>query len=417
MITPFAEVDYYRTRDYPFTVNVFHRSFTSIGFDELHVKRGLKEFIRVRSASLPSQIVYQNAKPIIYSMDYEPKFPTAEDTIYVRVSAFGNLGIQNVSVLYHPNDLTIVYNFPLEFKPLAGTKMVEEADLWLGKIPPLGEGGFGKFQIVATDANSNEAIYPRTDFIYLSSPYITNNDVQINELLASNTLTLADQDGEFDDWVELYNSTNERVDLSGLFLTDNESNLNKWQFPNETFIEPNQYLIVWCDEDGNQKGLHANFKLSASGEFLALVERDGKTIIDSITFSEQTTDISFGRDPNSINNWIIMSPTPNKLNGAGLGIKDSNSKLNFELHQNYPNPFNPDTVIKYSISEQSLVTLKIYDVLGREITTLVNEEQQGGSYKVLFTSDMLKQNISSGIYFYKIEAGNFSDVKKLVLIR
>lgn len=92
----------------------------------------------------------------------------------------------------------------------------------------------------------------------------------------------------------------------------------------------------------------------------------------------------------------------------------------FSLEQNYPNPFNPSTKIKYSIPsvalsgvEESLVTLKVFDVLGNEVTTLVNEEKPSGEYEVVFDA----AGLSSGIYFYKLQVGSFTETKKLVLIR
>lgn len=87
--------------------------------------------------------------------------------------------------------------------------------------------------------------------------------------------------------------------------------------------------------------------------------------------------------------------------------------VKFTLEQNYPNPFNPTTSIRYEISENILVTLKVYDVLGREIRTLINQRQSAGKYKVTF--DM--SEYSSGVYFYKIQAGDFSDIRKMVLVK
>ena len=77
--------------------------------------------------------------------------------------------------------------------------------------------------------------------------------------------------------------------------------------------------MVWCDEDSGQIGYHTNFKLSATGEFIALVESDGVTIIDSISFGQQTTDISFGRLPDGASNWIFMNPTPGTTNNHCFG--------------------------------------------------------------------------------------------------
>ncbi len=85
----------------------------------------------------------------------------------------------------------------------------------------------------------------------------------------------------------------------------------------------------------------------------------------------------------------------------------------FSLSQNYPNPFNPSTRISFSIPQQSNVTLKIYDVLGKEVMTLVNEVKSPGSYEVEFNA----ANLASGAYFYKIQAGKFNDIKRMVLIK
>ena len=85
----------------------------------------------------------------------------------------------------------------------------------------------------------------------------------------------------------------------------------------------------------------------------------------------------------------------------------------FALDQNYPNPFNPTTTIKYSIPQSGLVKLVVYNILGEEVKTLVNQEQPAGSYNINFNAD----NLSSGIYFYKINAGNYSAVKKMILLK
>ena len=96
-------------------------------------------------------------------------------------------------------------------------------------------------------------------------------------------------------------------------------------------------------------------------------------------------------------------------------VEPINSEIpsDFKLDQNYPNPFNPSTTIKYSISKQSFVTLKVYDVLGNEIKTLVSEEISPGNYEVEFNSNIL----TSGIYFYKLQAGNFTQTKKMILLK
>ena len=86
---------------------------------------------------------------------------------------------------------------------------------------------------------------------------------------------------------------------------------------------------------------------------------------------------------------------------------------NFSLKQNYPNPFNPSTVISYSIPKSGMVTLKVYDVLGKEVASLINEVKTAGSYEFQFNGSSL----SSGVYFYRLQSGNFSDTKKMFLLK
>jgi len=89
----------------------------------------------------------------------------------------------------------------------------------------------------------------------------------------------------------------------------------------------------------------------------------------------------------------------------------------FSLSQNYPNPFNPSTTIKYAISSMQLVQLKIYDILGKEIVTIVNEEQPTGNYQVEFKSTVGRLQLASGIYFYRLQAGSFVETKKMILLK
>ena len=95
---------------------------------------------------------------------------------------------------------------------------------------------------------------------------------------------------------------------------------------------------------------------------------------------------------------------------------------NFSLEQNYPNPFNPTTTIKYQIPKSGLVQLKVYDILGREVAALVNEYQTAGEHLINFTTDNNQQTtnphqLSSGVYFYQLKSGNYTQTKKLVLMK
>ena len=110
----------------------------------------------------------------------------------------------------------------------------------------------------------------------------------------------------------------------------------------------------------------------------------------------------------------VTGTTENSLEYTTTDVKESSVKpSNFELSQNYPNPFNPSTIINYSVKQRSFITLKIYDAIGKEVVTLVNGDREQGTYQVNFNA----RNLSNGIYFYRLTAGNYTDVKKMILLK
>ncbi|MBI5403940.1 MAG: T9SS type A sorting domain-containing protein [Ignavibacteriae bacterium] len=98
---------------------------------------------------------------------------------------------------------------------------------------------------------------------------------------------------------------------------------------------------------------------------------------------------------------------------TGVNLISSDIPAEYKLYNNYPNPFNPNTIIKYQITNSKFSTLKIFDILGREVKTLVKEFQKAGVYEVSFDAD----GLPSGIYFYRLQSGDFADVKRMILIK
>ena len=98
---------------------------------------------------------------------------------------------------------------------------------------------------------------------------------------------------------------------------------------------------------------------------------------------------------------------------TGIDILSDNQPTNFNLNQNYPNPFNPTTKIKYSVPQSSNVVIKVFDLLGNEIETLVDGHKPIGTYEITWYAD----NLPSGIYFYRLQANNFIQIKKMILLK
>jgi photosystem II stability/assembly factor-like uncharacterized protein len=117
-----------------------------------------------------------------------------------------------------------------------------------------------------------------------------------------------------------------------------------------------------------------------------------------------------------IKSWGITVTYNNPI--SKISRISSETPDRFRLFQNYPNPFNPNTIIRFQIRDLRFVNLKVYDILGREVETLINENLKTGTYEIPFSIDQCTNNrLPSGIYFYKLTAGNFTEIKKMVLLK
>lgn len=282
------------------------------------------------------------------------------------------------------------------------------------------EVGIGDFEFYIYAENEEAVSFmPKRaehEFYSISIEEAGNNSIVINEFLASNDNYGSDQDGEYDDWIELYNNSDEAIDLTGFYLSDDVGELDKWEFPTTT-IAPQDYLIIWADDDTEQDGLHTPFKLSASGESVVLSSPE-LDIIDFYTFSEQTTDISMGRYPNGSGDFTEMTPSflaPNSLESIENEVEEI---PNFSL-RNYPNPFNPTTTFYFSLDTDSEAQLKIFNVLGQEIKSYPKKSFETGTHQITWDGkDNSDKEVSSGVYFYKLKINGLpARVKKCLLLK
>jgi len=145
------------------------------------------------------------------------------------------------------------------------------------------------------------------------------SQVVINEIMASNGETLADEDGDFEDWIELYNGGTEPVDLEGWHISDDDGNPTRWTFPSVT-LAPASHLIVWASgKDRAEAGqeLHTNFRISAAGEPILLALPDGETLADHVPATAIPRDISYGRITDGDESFVFFAdPTPGTANGG-----------------------------------------------------------------------------------------------------
>ncbi|HEY9114982.1 MAG TPA: lamin tail domain-containing protein, partial [Bacteroidales bacterium] len=139
--------------------------------------------------------------------------------------------------------------------------------------------------------------------------------------------------GDYDDWIEIYNAESEPVWLGNKFLTDNLTDPTKWQMP-DYYMAPGEFLVIWADDETNEGIFHSTFKLSKGGEEIGIFN-EGGIAIDQYIFGEQTTDISEGRFHDGTDNWIFFEqPTPGASNlFTSIEVLYDSDRLKV-----YPNP-------------------------------------------------------------------------------
>jgi hypothetical protein len=279
----------------------------------------LKTFVQQRQTYLSGLPVLSAAGPDIGAIGFKSggvpfQPPAAGQPVQVTATVASVNGISDVFLYFAGG---IVGNFektPMYDDGQHGDGVAGDG-LFGVTIPGFGNGMYVRFYIEAlaadparTAAYAPEGAEHDVFFYRVLFTGLADSPVAINEIQASNASTMADQDGEYDDWIELYNLTDQTVDLSGWHLSDNPDNLGKWTFPEGTFLGAEAYLIIWADEDGSQAGLHANFKLSAGGEELFLTD-PGFTSGQQVVFENQQTDLGYARVPNGTGDFVIQAPT------------------------------------------------------------------------------------------------------------
>lgn len=349
------------------------KPYTNTQFDsELAV---LKNFISSRRTNLLNNTEVKQVAPVIETASWknnagvEWKNPLAGEEAYVTAKVSSTTGVFGVNLFYSAK-LTgnftplQMYDDGLHHDGAAGDSIYGAA------IPSQITGTWVRFYIeaVANTAARSASYMPKGAehdvFVYQVEPQsLLNGPVVINELMAANSSTVTDEQGDYDDWIELYNTSSQAVDLSGYYLSDNPANLAKYEIPQGISIPANGYLIFWADEDGVDGPLHANFKLSADGEVLFLLNPN-LAIVDSVTFGIQTTDKSYSRIPNGTGNFIIKAPTFKANNESVVAVSDPGDVPSGLLL--FPNPASSTVNIKiHSYTDgQALV---VWDMTGRAV--------------------------------------------------
>ena len=274
----------------------------------------LKNFVKTRRAALLGNRELDRPVPDILSVEHDVIQEQAGQSLMITAQLGQTVPVAGVQLFLSEG----VYG------PFAALPMTldNETGSYVIILPTYAPGRVLRYYVQATaaDAVGTLAFSPAGAEHEVYTYVVTYakaevSPVVINEIMALNDTTIADPQGDHDDWIELFNISNETVDLTGMYLSDNPEKPLKWKFPKDTTIAPGGHLLVWTDEDGNDEpGLHANFKLSSPGETLWLYDTDARNnaLLDSATFPSLQADQSFGRVPDGLGP-MQMLPVPSPL--------------------------------------------------------------------------------------------------------
>jgi hypothetical protein len=313
---------------------------------------GIEEVLAGREAYLTAQTDWNLATPVISAIAHAPAVVPANTSVNMTA------GISNATYAY------------LGYRASSGA-VFQKAQMYDDGLHGDGAAGDGTYgvTIFVGAADIEYYVYAENGGAAIFSPVraehefynlVVNTSVVINEVMPKNNVTAMDEEEKYEDWIELYNNSSSPVNLDGYFLSDNVANPNKWEFPNVS-IPANGYLIIWCDEDTMDAGIHANFKLSSGGETIILSNASGFAV-NQVVLPELEYSTTYGRYANGTGPFIRMIPTFNAANSfTSLAIAEETE----ETFSIYPNPSSEFVYVATGQAEP--VDYLLYDLNGRLI--------------------------------------------------
>ncbi len=295
------------------------------------VTPSLKRFVEERREFLLNHPAMSKPAPVIQDVSHhvtasgsgDSVDPLPTEPVHVQARITGEVAADSV-ILYYAEARWAPFDQVLMFDDGKDNDGKAGDGLYGGDVLPFPAGTEVHYYVEARAPASvgTTTFFPvKAEFGALTykvaTPIASTSPIVINELMAANDTAIRDPQGEYDDWIELLNVSDQEVDLSGMYLSDRKDNPRKWAFPNGTMLAPGAYLMVWADEDVEaEAGLHANFKLSKSGEVVMLIDADerGNALLDSVTFSKQRDDVALARMPNGKGAFRALQATPGGTN-------------------------------------------------------------------------------------------------------
>lgn len=308
-----------------------------------HVVHSVLGFAEIRAAVSAAQAEQNQIAPIIW--EFREDFSEFPEVLTVRVKTEG------------PEWSQLILTYTQDGGEEQVISAAEHGETTHFTVPVADGGGVLSYNIRAEGADG----LVRTAWCEDRKVYYGADvpAIFINEVMSSNSMTVADEHGDFDDWIEIYNGGETAVNLTGYFLTDKDRAPKYWATPGVT-MEPGSFRLFWADDEIEQGPMHTNFKVSSGGEGIYLFRQrpDGIQVVDLIQVPALPTDFSFGRQTDGGLPWVVFENTTPGSSNSALSTTDRAAET---VLPPYPNPTAGEVMWK-EVSE-----FQILDISGRLI--------------------------------------------------
>ncbi|HLP14448.1 MAG TPA: CotH kinase family protein [Flavobacteriales bacterium] len=381
-----------------FTYTQFQNSLTTSYTSGPMTAPGIQLLMNARDTYLQGTTEFLQVAPVVSGIGYTPVAPALNDTVWITAS----ITTPTYAYVGYRGSVQNIFN------------KVQLVDDGMHNDGATGDNVYGAFFVVSSPLmqyyiyaeNANAGMFSPAraehEFYAITATVTTVNegDVVINEIMPSNSLTAQDAGGDYDDWVELYNNTSTNISLENVYFSDDYSNPLKSLCKSGTVIGPNDYLIVWLDQDTTQPGIHANFKLSASGEQFMLSYASG-VVLDSTTFGAMSADQSVQRCPNGTGPFATYTTATYASENCFVGIHEPARESTISI---YPNPANNFVNI---VAQTEFEEVTILNAFGQNVINLKTSPLRSIAVNT--------NELPNGIYFVK--TGMDTTLRKLIISR
>jgi hypothetical protein len=355
-----------------------------------HVKYGIKPYILARKASANIQLESNPMVPVLKYLNNN--HPRLDENVIISAHVESDDLQTFVELVYTTNggaqQKMTMYDNGIE------PDITANDNKYTTGISGFNQAVALQYQVRVSKAGDSYIDLQPCEPVNLAVFESKDPNLMINEFMAGNDVTIADEFGEYDDWIEIYNADPTPVWLGDKYLTDDLGQPQRWLMPDHV-MEPGDFMLIWADDNNGQGETHTNFRLSKGGEAVAIVETSERAsaIIDSLEFGAQMDDISFGRITDGGGSWRTFdNPTPGYSNLLTSSQPGTNETM---LLQAFPNP-----VYQGRVFFNKVVSVQLYDLSGRMLL-------QGSDVNMLDIT-----GIPAGIYIIRSSEGESVKVLK-----